>query len=66
MIFEQGQLVHKAKVAITEIKEELDHKPGEATRIIKVLNSKTKDELEDRTDVVLEVRKVLTKRNLML
>lgn len=49
----------------------MDHKLGHATKIIKVLNSKTKDELEelgieDRTETVLEVRKVLTKINVML
>ena len=49
----------------------MDNKLGDATTIIKVLNSKTKDELEefdieDRTEAVLEVRNVLTKRNLML
>jgi len=43
----------------------------EATRIIHFLNSKNKYELQeleipDRTGTILEVRKVLTKRNLML
>ena len=45
--------------------------PEEATRIIHFLNSKNKYELQeleipDRTCTILEVRKVLTKRNLML
>lgn len=38
IIFEQEQLVHKEKATIVEIKEELDHKHGEATRIIRFLN----------------------------
>ena len=43
----------------------------EATEIIKFLNSKTREELEDfkiedRTKTILEVKKVLTKRGLML
>ena len=54
-----------------ELKKDLDHKPRDATRIIRVLNYKTKEELEeyaieDKTKIVLEVRKLLTKRNLML
>jgi hypothetical protein len=45
--------------------------PTEATKIIKFLNSKTKEELEDlkiedRTKTILEVKRVLTKRGLML
>lgn len=53
---------------MAEVKENLDQKPREATRIIKDLDSKTKEELEeygieDRTEVVLEVRRIHTKRN---
>ena len=45
--------------------------PEEATRIIHFLNSKNNYELQeleilDRTCIILEVRKVMTKRNLML
>jgi len=45
--------------------------PEDATRLIHFLNSKKKYELqeldiEDRTKTILEVRKVLSKRNLML
>jgi hypothetical protein len=45
--------------------------PIEATKIIKFLNSKTKEELEDlkiedRMETILEVKRVLTKRGLML
>ena len=45
--------------------------PEEATRIIHFLNSKNKYELQeleipDRIGTILEVKRVLTKRNLML
>jgi hypothetical protein len=45
--------------------------PTEANKIIRFLNSKTKAELEnlkieDRTKTILEVKRVLTKRGLML
>jgi hypothetical protein len=45
--------------------------PTETTEIIKFLNSKTREELEDlniedRTETILEVKRVLTKRGLML
>ena len=45
--------------------------PTKATEIIKFLNSKTREELkdlriEDRTETILEVKRVLTKRELML
>jgi len=50
---------------------ELGEIPAEATEIIKFLNSKTKEELEElkieyRTETILEVKRVLTKRGLML
>jgi len=61
------------KVALEEIqrtKEKLGRKPEEATRFINFLNSKNKYQLEklgieDRTETILEVKKVLTKRSLM-
>lgn len=45
--------------------------PEEATRIIQFLNSKNKYELQeldivDKTHTILEVKKVLTKRNLVM
>jgi hypothetical protein len=45
--------------------------PAKATKIIKFLHSKTREELEelkieDRTETILEVKRVLTKRGLML
>jgi hypothetical protein len=44
--------------------------PTQANEIIKFLNSKTKEELkelkiEDRTETILEVKRILTKRGLM-
>jgi hypothetical protein len=45
--------------------------PKQANEIIKFLNSKTKEELEelrieDRIETILEVKSILTKRGLML
>jgi len=70
VIFEQIDLMKMATEAIQRVKEELGEIPEEATRIIQFLNSKNKYELqeleiEDRTKTILEVRKVLSKRNLM-
>ena len=60
-----------ATEAIQRVKQELGEIPEEATRNIQFLNSKNKYELqeleiEDKTKSILEVRKVLSKRNLML
>jgi hypothetical protein len=45
--------------------------PAEATEIIKFLKSKAREELEelkieDKTETILEVKRVMTKRGLML
>jgi hypothetical protein len=58
IIFEQHELEHKAKGAIEIIKEELGGRPAEATELIRFLNSKNKQELEeleieDRTETIL-------------
>jgi hypothetical protein len=71
IIFEQHELVQKAREAIGKIREELGERPTEATELIRFLNSKNKQELEemeieDRTKTILEVKKVLTKKGLML
>lgn len=52
------------------MKAELGQIPEEVTRIIQFLNSKNKYELqeleiEDRTEIILEVKRVLSKRSLM-
>ena len=57
--------------AIQRAKTELGDMPEEATKIIHFLNSKNKYELQEleipnRIGTILEVKKVLTKRNLML
>jgi hypothetical protein len=49
----------------------LGQNPTEATNLIKFLNSKNKHELEeleieDITETILEIKKVLTKKGLML
>ena len=51
-------------------REKLGEMPTEASNIIKFLNSKSKYQLEevgisDKTATILEVKKILTKRNLI-
>jgi len=53
------------------VKIELGNRPRDATTLIHLLNSKNKYQIqklkiEDRTTTILEVKKVLTKRDLML
>jgi hypothetical protein len=64
-------MVIKSRQAIDKIIRELGEMPSTANEIIKFLNSKTKEDLEDlkvedRTETILEVKRVLTKRGLML
>jgi hypothetical protein len=71
IMFEQHELVSRSRQAIDRIKGELGEMPTEANEIIRFLNSKTKEEMEnlkieDRTETILEVKRVLTKRGLML
>lgn len=71
VIFEQKDLIKEATESIQRVKEELGKKPNEANEIIKFLDSKNKQELEeigisDKTETILEVKKVITKRNLMI
>ena len=71
IMFEQHDLVLKSRKTIDKIKIELGEMPSATNEIIKFLNSKTKEELEelkveDRTKTILEVKRVLTKRGLML
>jgi len=71
IIFEQTELVKLATEAIQKTKEELGEKPEEATQLINFLNRENKHQLEqwdieDLTGTVLEIKKVLTKKNLML
>jgi hypothetical protein len=71
IMFEHNELVQRSKQAIDKIRVELGDRPTQENDIIKFLNSKTKEELEelrieDRTKTILEVKRVLTKRGLML
>lgn len=70
IIFEQKELIEISSEAIEKIKVRLGDKPSEATELLKFLNSKNKQELkeldiEDITKTILEVKKVMTKRNLI-
>jgi DNA-directed RNA polymerase specialized sigma subunit len=46
IMFEQHELVHRARQEIDKIREKLGERPTEATEIINFLNSKTKEEIE--------------------
>lgn len=70
IIFEYKELIEKATETIVQGSEKLGEMPIEAANIIKFLNSKSRYELEevgvsDRTSTILEVKKFLTKRNLI-
>jgi len=71
IIFEQEEPVHKVKETIENTKVDLEHGPKEAQKIIKQLNSKTKEELEDfnildRKTIVMELKRIMTKYNSMI
>ena len=71
IMFEKNELVQRSQQAIEKIRVELGEMPTEAAEIIKFLNSKTREEIEDlkiedRTRTILEIKRVLTKRGLML
>jgi hypothetical protein len=71
IMFEQYELVLRSRQAIDKTKGELGEMATEANEMIRFLNSKTKEELEsleikNRIETILEVKKVLTKRRLML
>jgi hypothetical protein len=63
-------LIQKARGAIEIIKEELGENPTKSTDLIIFLNSKNKEleelEIEDKTKTILEIKKVLTMKGLML
>ena len=70
-MFEQNELLERSKQAVEKIRSELGDMPTQANDIIRFLNSKTREELEelkieDRIETILEVKRVLTKRGLML
>ena len=71
VIFEQTKLVKVATEAIHKTVEELGDKPKEANQLITFVNRRSRyqlDELgiEDRIGTIIEIKKVLTKRNQML
>jgi hypothetical protein len=47
IMFKQNELVQRSKESIEKIREELGEMPTEATEIIKFMNSRTREELED-------------------
>jgi len=58
--------VQRIKTTIQNTKADLEHRLEEAQKIIKLLNSKTRKELEDlkipdMTTIVMEFKRVLTK-----
>lgn len=70
VIYEQRDLLKATQAEIQKTKDELGDKPEQAIELIKFLNSKNKQELEetkitDRTETILEIRKVLPKKNLV-
>ena len=71
IMFEQNELLERSKQVVEKIRSELGDMPTQANDIIRFLNSKTREELEelkieDRTETILEVKRILTKRGLML
>lgn len=66
----QKELIEKVIEVIVQGRENLGEMPTKASNIMKFLKSKSKYELEevginDRTSTILEVKKSLTKRNLI-
>jgi chromosome segregation ATPase len=71
IMFEQNEFLERSKQDVEKIRTTLGDMPTQANEIIRFLNSKTQEELqelkiEDRTETILEVKRVLTKRGLML
>ena len=70
VIFEQIDLVKTTQEEIQKTKAKLGEIPDEANRLIHFLNTRTKEQLEelgitDKTETILEIKRVLTKKNLM-
>jgi len=71
IIFEHEKFVRRVKVGIKQTRTDMDHRLEGAHKMINILNSKTKEELEevniqDITEVVMEAKIVLTKNNFMV
>jgi hypothetical protein len=61
IMFEQNELLERSKQAVEKIRTELGDMPAQANELIRFLNSKTREELEelkieDRTETILEVK----------
>jgi len=70
IIFEQKELIEKATETIIHESKKLGEMPIEASNIIRFLNYNSKYELQelgisDRTTTIFDIKKVLTKRNLI-
>ena len=70
MIYEQRDLLKATQEGIQKTKDELGNKPEQAIELIKFLNNKNRQELEeiqitDRIETILEIRKFLSNKNLM-
>lgn len=70
VIFEQRDLLKVVLAEIQKTNDELDIKIEQAIELIKFLNRKNYQEIEelyitDRNETILEIRKVSTKKNLM-
>jgi hypothetical protein len=64
------ELLKSTKKEIVRITIELENKLDMANNIIKLLNSRTKEQLKDlevcdRTNIIIDAKRVLTKRRLM-
>ena len=71
IIFEKEELVQNVKVAFEKTKIEIENRVIKSNRIIKMWNSKTQEEFEeleiqDKTCTIMEVKRVLTNKNLMV
>ena len=71
ILFKKNEMVQRSQQAIEKIRVELGEMPTKAVEIIKFMNSKTREELEDlkieyRKKTILEVKRVLIKRVFML
>lgn len=70
VIYEQIDLVRVVHVEIQRTRAELGQMPKLANRLIQFLNNRNRKQLEAlgipyRTDTILEIKRVLTKRTLL-
>ena len=70
IIYEKKELLQAANAEIDKTKKEIENKPPQVVQLIAFFNSKIREELEelkitDRTEAILQIKKVLNKRNMM-